>query len=392
MICAQVLWATPENPDVRGSPVGGVSSNSLVGTHLFAATLRQLGRRDVELVYQDQDWTAAASQLSRAIARAAGTARIKTAKIGLIGHQAPGFVDLHPDPFALHKTFQGCVLEHVGLADLVQAAEGIDQESVDADRKLAVPGAFADRVDDERSSRLYLALKRLVEAENLDAIAIRCWPELPRDYGQWPYLAVTRLADEGLPVACEGDVDGALTMLCCKFLGCGAPYISDWLEHDRSSFVCWHGGMCPTCLTSDPGDGGGPRIRPHFNNKKPAVVDATLKPGMDVTVCRFWVCDGGYHAMICNGRSKPAKRPLSGNNGLVELDLSDRGGCQRTNQISRRFSNIYWLILLTGGRDLFECFEDWVIQYGMPHHVIICQGHHKASLAKFASARGVKIV
>ena len=107
----------------------------------------------------------------------------------------------HPDPFALHKTFQGCVLEHVGLADLVQAAEGIDQESVDADRKLAVPGAFADRVDDERSSRLYLALKRLVEAENLDAIAIRCWPELPRDYGQWPYLAVTRLADEGLPVA-----------------------------------------------------------------------------------------------------------------------------------------------------------------------------------------------
>ena len=243
---------------------------------MFAATLRQLGRRDVELVYADQDWSQAAHQLSRAISRAAGTARIKTAKIGLIGHQAPGFVDLHPDPFALHKTFQGCVLEHVGLADLVQSAEAVDQASVDADRKLAVPGAFADRVDDERSSRLYIALKRLVEAENLDAIAIRCWPELPRDYGQWPYLAVTRLADEGLPVACEGDVDGALTMLCCKFLGCGAPYISDWLEHDQSSFVCWHGGMCPTCLTSDTGDGGGPRIRPHFNNKKPAVAGARV--------------------------------------------------------------------------------------------------------------------
>ena len=62
-------------------------------------------------------------------------------------------------------------------------------------------------------------------------------------------------------------------------------------------------------------------------------------------------------------------RPLSGNNGLVELDLSDRSG-----------------------RDLFECFEDWVVQYGMPHHVIICQGHHKASLVKFAAARGVKVV
>ena len=57
----------------------------------------------------------------------------------------------------------------------------------------------------------------------------------------------------------------------------GAPYISDWLEHDQTSFVCWHGGMCPTCLTSDTGDGGGPRIRPHFNNKKPAVVGARVR-------------------------------------------------------------------------------------------------------------------
>ena len=72
-----------------------------------------------------------------------------------------------------------------------------------------------------------------------------------------------------------------------------------------------------------------------FQQTVSAQVDATLKPGMDVTVCRFWVCDGAshaacesfqwtatpstrrrrYHAMICNGRSKPAKRPLSGNNG-----------------------------------------------------------------------------
>ena len=50
------------------------------------------------------------------------------------------------------------------------------------------------------------------------------------------------------------------------------------------------------------------------------------------------------------------------------------------------------MILRTGGRDLFACFEDWVVQYGMPHHVIICQGHHKASLVKFAAARGVKVV
>ena len=84
--------------------------------------------------------------------------------------------------------------------------------------------------------------------------------------------------------------------------------------------------MCPTCLTVEAGDGA-PVIKPHFNNKVrpspagvevsvrkqvPAVVDATLKPGMDVTIARFWVCDGKYHLMVSDGRSKPPKRPLSG--------------------------------------------------------------------------------
>ena len=113
---------------------------------------------------------------------------------------------------------------------------------------------------------------------------------------------------------------------------------------------------------------------------------------MDVTSCRFWVCDGSYHAMICNGRSKPAKRPLSGNNGLVELDLSDRG--RRQSKIKNRGACNNWLILLDLSAPApLRVLYDWgVVTYGMPHHVIICQGHHKASLAKFASARGVKIV
>ena len=90
-----VLWATPENPDVSGSAVGGVSSNSLVGTHLFAATMRQLGRRDFELAYADQDWAAARRQVERAIDRAYATATLRVAKIGLVGHQAPGGVGIN---------------------------------------------------------------------------------------------------------------------------------------------------------------------------------------------------------------------------------------------------------------------------------------------------------
>lgn len=159
-----------------------------------------------------------------------------------------------------------------------------------------------------------------------------------------------------------------MTMLVMKLLGCGAPYISDWLEHDARSFVCWHGGMCPTCLCVEAG-AGAPRLAPHFNNKVPTVVDATLKPGMAVTIARLWVCDGSYKLMVCDGATEAPDRPLSGNNGRVALDLRDRGG-----------------------RDLFACFDDWVVGSGMPHHVVIAEGHHKANLLKFARAHGLAVV
>ena len=39
-------------------------------------------------------------------------------------------------------------------------------------------------------------------------------------------MALARLATEGVPVACEGDVDGAMSCLVAKLLGCGAVYLS----------------------------------------------------------------------------------------------------------------------------------------------------------------------
>ena len=62
-----------------------------------------------------------------------------------------------------------------------------------------------------------------------------------------------RLATDGFPISCEGDVDGVLGCTIAKFLGCGAVYLSDWLEHDQMTLTLWHGGMAPLQL-SEPFD------------------------------------------------------------------------------------------------------------------------------------------
>ena len=56
---------------------------------------------------------------------------------------------------------------------------------------------------------------------------------------------MSKLIYLGFPIACEGDVDGSLGCLVGKFLGCGAVYLSDWLEHDENTLTLWHGGMAP---------------------------------------------------------------------------------------------------------------------------------------------------
>ncbi|KAH8069092.1 L-arabinose isomerase [Aureococcus anophagefferens] len=85
------------------------------------------------------------------------------------------------------------------LSELLGRAAGADEATIVEDRTMEHPFAnLASEPDaDNRSNRLYVALKSIIETENLDALAVRCGPEIARDYGTWPYVALTRLADEG---------------------------------------------------------------------------------------------------------------------------------------------------------------------------------------------------
>ncbi len=79
-----LLWATPE--EQAGQMISG---NSLVGAHLMAANLRQLGF-PAQLVYGNLDWVLAEAQLLRGVGVAFAHRFLQKAKLGLVGYQAPG--------------------------------------------------------------------------------------------------------------------------------------------------------------------------------------------------------------------------------------------------------------------------------------------------------------
>lgn len=356
---ALVLWATPEKPE---GPK--VSSCSLVGTHVFAANLRQL-QYPFEFAYGMPGEEDASKDLAAAIQAVYAFNALHRAKVGLVGYHAPGFIDMHAEPSALSGQF-GIQLFHTGVQDLIDRMGGVSDADVQADMEttlaLGLPLEGVSPEDLMASSRSCLAMRNLVEEERLDALAIREWPEIPNLTGQWPYLSISRLLDAGLPVACEGDVDGALASLMGCLLGFGPGYLTDWLEHDEQTITLWHGGCAPFSLCEPIGTPQGPRIGRHFNSDKPAVVNALLAAGRPVTLCRVWRCDNHYHLMTQEAETIAPARALAGTTGSVRL-----------------------------ARNVCEWFRELLFA-GMPHHLSVFPGRQAELLQRLGRLLRIETV
>jgi L-fucose isomerase-like protein len=355
-----VLWATPEKPD--GDMI---SSCSLVGAHAWASTLRQMGH-SFEVVYGDPNAPETRQQLNEAVRLAATARGLRSARLGLVGGQAPGYFAMGADPFSIHHGL-GAQVQTFSLLEFANVVNGLSDEAVAEDvakvKALGLPHKDTSDADLPMASRLYLAMRSFLDTEGLDAMTIRCWPELPNTFGQWPYLGIARLTDEGRAVACEGDADGAMSAWIGESLGMGRCYLTDWLEHDQETITLWHGGAAPMALCAPVGEPGGPRIARHFNIKKPAVVEATLREAMPITVMRFWRCDGNYYLTAREGQTIKPKRHLMGTNALARLEKQDPR----------------------------EWFEELCHQ-GMPHHVAVFEGHSANMLRRLARALSIRFI
>ena len=354
-----ILWATPEKQE--GDMI---SSCSLVGVHCWASVLRQMGHA-FEMVYGDPTEAATQRQSREAVRLAVTVRRLKTMRMGVIGGQAPGYFAMSADPFVIHRG-TGAQVQSYSLIDFSTMANEISAEAVAADvakvKALGYPHKDTTDEDLPMASRLYLAMKAFFETENLDALTIREWPEMPNVFGQWPYFGVARLADEGRAIGIEGDADGALCAWLVESLGLGRCYLSDWLEHDEKTITLWHGGAAPMSMCEPVGKPGGPCMAKHFNIKKPAVMEATIRAGMPITVYRFWRCDGKYLLTAREGQTIKPKRHLMATNALATMNCDPR-----------------------------EWFEEFC-HAGMPHHVAVVEGHHAVFLKRLARALGMEVL
>ncbi len=107
-------------------------------------------------------------------------------------------------------------IEEKDFSEMISNADdGAVQAEIDSWTKNAKKIIEPNEEDISKAARVSIALQNLIEREQAQGLAIgTCMGWLPKGF---PCLGFTRLRDDGIPAACEGDMDSLLTMLLFQY-------------------------------------------------------------------------------------------------------------------------------------------------------------------------------
>ena len=211
-----LLWSLP-----------GMETGALCGSQQLACYLNQL-EMSYACVFAPIGPGEPLDRAKAFLQAAALKHRLRRARIGLAGHRVAGMTDVAVNEIALKKSIGPYVIP-LDLPKLLARAAEIPDDQARPIWNDVVGRSGTCQVRDEEgldSMKVYLAVKELVEQHGLGALTIGCYPHLMGRV----CLAASLLADEGVPLACEGDVNGAVGQLILTLLTQGPTHNADWLE------------------------------------------------------------------------------------------------------------------------------------------------------------------
>ena len=379
-----VTWAFREP-----GPVGDrLWLNSLCGANLYGHALTRAGC-DVRLIYGDPDEPDVRATLTALLsgtypvppelprrhgprAAEAGVRRalatLQGATIGVIGEPPPGFTPSQFDPDLIARVF-GLRTDPITMTHIFDRIEAVPAETTDLEltalRRDRPSVADLKPTEVAAHAAVTAAFRDWKAADDLDAIAVRCWPEFPTQRGMCPCSSLSRLADEGTPTVCERDVYGAVTMLMLEVLGSGTTYLVDTVDLDaqRNVVRLWHCGSAATSLAADPAEA---TQSVHCNRKLGVVGDFPLKTGPVILARLTEDNDGegssGLRLLIGSGRSVAAPNRFQGNTAEIVLDVDATS------------------------------FVHALIHEGFPHHTVLAWTDVRPQLRTAADLLGIPVV
>ena len=179
--------------------------------------------------------------------------------IGTFGGRGMGQTCGVADPSQWMRMF-GIDIDSRDTSALIRTAEGIEEKEISAllPRIEKLFGKRPDRsVVNERSMRLYLALKKIVEREGFDFYTIQSFPGLADTYVATCF-AQSMMLEDGIGTSTLGDFNTALSTLLLTRLSKERVYYGDLQHIDKKNheIKIIGDGACPPSLAGKIGPAG----------------------------------------------------------------------------------------------------------------------------------------
>ena len=233
--------------------IPGLRSGSIVGAHQLGSLLTDLGMERV--IFFGDVGNEETYRPVLAYARAAAVQkRLDARKIAFVGRRTPGMTPISFDELEVMRAF-GCQVLSYGWEEINELVKNLDRARIDSEVEELRSQVGSVTSEDEclrEVVALYLALKDLGQTEGIVAYGLGCYPHLAGTV----CLVTGLLGEDGLPAACEGDMNAGLLMYLIQALTGEPAHFGEILDIDReaNTILTSHCGCAAPSLASKPAD------------------------------------------------------------------------------------------------------------------------------------------
>lgn len=244
---------------------------------------------------------------------------LKTLRIAKIGNRPEPFMSVMTNEADLLKRF-GITIVPVSPVEVSVGAEKIVEENGKEFQEYyqdLITRMDASAMEEKKvklAAAVAMSLAAIMQEKECSVGAFECWSAFPSLIQVCPCVALGEMADMGLPLSCETDVNGAVTLAILQAcnLWQEPPFLADLTirhpENDNAELL-WHCGPFPYSLKAEDSRGrlvdGQERFR--------------LRDG-HISVCRFDDAEGKYYLFA--GEGDTVEGPET-NGTYVYLEVND---------------------------------------------------------------------
>lgn len=272
-----------------------------------------------------------------------------------------GAIGVRPNPFRTVRYSEkilereGITVENISLMEIIERARALSEEDSRVQENLSRINdwfSVGDEVPKEtliKTAKLAAVMSTWAEEDELDALSFQCWPAIEEHYETVPCAAMSLVIESQLPVSCESDVMGGLSMLALRLASGKPPALVDLNNNygdDPEKFVMFHCSAFPKSFF----EGGGCKLDFHEMQDLYGSCSGKIASG-PITLLRISTKDseGKIHSYLAEGEVTEEEIETFGSYGVVELEG-------------------------------LQSLMDHIVEEGFEHHTAVVHGHVADSL------------